>query len=132
MKYIVAYLATAGVFLICDIVWLGHVARGFYRAQFGPLMADSIQIMPAIAFYLIYVLGVVIFVVAYAMTTGRLVDAALYGFLFGLVAYATFDLTSLAVIKGFPAKMAIVDMVWGGLVTAFSSVVAVFVVQKVF
>ena len=130
MKYIIAYLATAATFLICDLLWLGFVARDFYRSQYGPLMADPIQMLPAIAFYVLFVLGVVIFVVAPALATGRIFDAVLYGFLFGLIAYATYDLTSLAIIKDFPVRAALVDMIWGGVVTAISSVAAITAVQK--
>lgn len=130
MKYVIAYLATAAAFLICDLLWLGFIARDFYRSQYGSLMADPIQMLPAITFYMLFVLGVVIFVVAPALATGQTFDAVLYGFLFGLIAYATYDLTSLAIIKDFPVRAALVDMIWGGVITAISSVTAVFAVQK--
>ncbi len=131
MKYLIAYIATASVFLICDVIWLGFVARDFYRAQIGYLMADSINLWPAIGFYLLYVAGVVIFVVSHALTTGRIFDAALYGFFFGIVAYATYDLTNLAVVKDFPVKMATVDIFWGGFVTAVSASLATWIVLRV-
>lgn len=130
MKYLIAYAAVAVVFLVCDIIWLGWVARDFYRDQLGGMMADPIQIVPAVAFYLLYVFGVVVFVIAPALASGRITDALMYGALFGLVAYGTYDLTSLAVLKGFPAPMAYADMAWGAAVTAVSSAAGFWITQR--
>lgn len=130
MKYFVAYALVAVIFLVLDIIWLGYIAGDFNRSEYGDLLAQPFRLWPAIAFYLIYVAGVVVFVMAHAMTTGRIVDAAIYGFLFGFVAYATYDMTALAVIKGFPTKAAIVDMFWGGAVTALSASAALWLLKK--
>ncbi len=125
MKLVIAYLAIAGTFLVLDLIWLGFVANGFYRSAMGPLMADSINLPAAVAFYVLYTIGVLIFVVAPALETGGWPRALMMGALFGLIAYATYDLTSLAVIRGFPAGMAFVDMAWGTVATAAVSALAV-------
>lgn len=121
MRYVIAYVATAFVFLAIDFVWLGYVARDFYRGQLGPLMAEPINYGAAAGFYLIYVVGVVIFAIAPAMRSGAWTDAALYGALFGFFCYATYDMTNLATLKGWPLHMSLVDMAWGTVLTGISA-----------
>jgi uncharacterized membrane protein len=114
---VIAYVATAVVFLAMDFVWLSTMVGSFYR----PRMADLLLAKPNLAvgglFYLIYVVGVVAFVVLPALRGGGWTQAAWSGALLGLVGYATYDMTNLATIKGFPASVAAVDMVWGMVVT---------------
>ena len=105
-------------FLVIDLLWLGVVARPFYRAQLGPLMRENVNWTAALAFYLIYVAGIVILVVEPAVERESLVHALALGAVLGLVAYAAFDLTSLATLQGFPWAMAIVDLLWGTVLTA--------------
>ncbi|WP_020178045.1 DUF2177 family protein [Methylopila sp. M107] len=116
--YLIGYAATAAAFLVGDAIWLGVVAREFYRGQLGDLMAPNPNVWAAAAFYLIYVAGVVYFVVQPALASGSWATALVSGALFGFVAYATYDLTNLAVTRGFPAPMAFVDMAWGAALTA--------------
>ncbi len=132
MKFAAAYLIFAVVFLIMDLVWLGYIARDFYREQLGALMADNVNIGAALAFYLLYVLGVLIFVVAPALEAGGWTRALMMGAVFGLVAYATYDLTNLAVMKNFPATMAYVDMAWGAAVTGISAAATVALTNVIF
>ncbi|MDX2289960.1 MAG: DUF2177 family protein [Hyphomicrobiaceae bacterium] len=132
MKLVVAYLAIAGTFLVLDLLWLGVVASGFYRSELGPLMATSINLPAAVGFYILYTIGVLIFVVAPALESGGWTRAMMMGALFGLVAYATYDLTNLAVMRGFPASVAFVDMAWGTVATALVSCVAVVVADWLF
>ncbi len=132
MKFAAAYLIFAVVFLIMDLVWLGYVARDFYREQLGALMTDNVNIGAAVAFYLLYVLGVMIFVVAPALEAGGWTKALMMGALFGFFAYATYDLTNLAVMKNFPATMAYVDMAWGAAVTGISAAVTVAITNYIF
>ncbi len=123
-KMIVAVVGLALVFLLFDLLWLGIIARDFYRAALSGLLADSINLPAAIAFYLLYTFGVAVFVLAPALDSGSVQKALVLGALFGLVAYGTYDLTNLAVAKGFPIKMAVVDMVWGTVLTATSAAAA--------
>lgn len=132
MKFAAAYLIFAVAFLIMDLVWLGYIARDFYREQLGALMTDNVNIGAAVAFYLLYVLGVMIFVVAPALEAGGWTKALMMGALFGFFAYATYDLTNLAVMKNFPATMAYVDMAWGAAVTGISAAITVAITNYMF
>ena len=105
-------------FLALDFTWLGLVARGFYKDQLGQLLAPDVRWVPAILFYMLYVGAVLVFAVLPAVERGSLGRAVLLGGFFGVVAYATYDLTNLATLRGFPTTVAAVDMVWGGVLTA--------------
>ncbi|MEO1543059.1 MAG: DUF2177 family protein [Pseudomonadota bacterium] len=134
MKLITAYLIFALIFAVIDVIWIGTVAYNFYKEQLGDLMADPIVLPAAMAFYLLYVLGALIFVVSPALKleTGGVSYALLYGALFGFFCYMTYDLTNLAVTKNFPATMAYVDMAWGTTVTAVCSAATVLIVNRIY
>lgn len=112
------YGACLVTFLALDFLWLGVVARDFYRGQLGHLMSPTVRWPAAILFYLLFVAGVVVFVVLPALERASLGRALLLGGFFGLVTYATWDLTNLATLKGFPAALVPVDMAWGAALTA--------------
>ncbi len=116
-RVVATYLGMTVVFFAVDMLWLGVVARGFYRRQLGALLADSVNWTAAIVFYLMYLGGILLFAVLPALEKGSLGTAALLGFLFGVVAYATYDLTNLATLRGFPVVVAVVDIFWGGVLT---------------
>lgn len=111
--YIKLYLATFVAFLAIDMVWLGLVARTFYRKYLGFLMAPSPNWLAAILFYLLFVVGVLVLAVLPGLETNSLKTTLLRGALFGLVAYATYDLTNLATVKDWPLIVTVVDMIWG-------------------
>lgn len=117
MTWIAAYGAAAIVFLGLDALWLGVVARGLYRREFGALLLEKPNFAAAAVFYAIYLGGVVFFAVRPALDGGGWTRAALYGALFGLVAYATYDLTNLATLKGFPIRVVVPDLIWGAAVS---------------
>ncbi len=104
-----------------DMTWLGLIAKKFYRAQIGTLLKQDVNWMAAILFYLIFLAGLVFFVIEPAMQKKSLSDSALRGAFFGLVTYATYDLTNLAVAKDWPLLVTVVDMAWG---TALAAAVA--------
>lgn len=118
------------VFFAIDMIWLGIVAKDFYRAQIGALMKPEINWAAAIIFYLIFITGLVVFVIAPAMQKGSWTHALLFGALFGLVCYATYDLTNLAVANDWPLLVTIVDMAWGALLAASVSTVTYFIAAK--
>ncbi len=117
-RYLVAYLATAVVFVLLDAAWLGVIAQKLYRQEIGALLLDRPRWAPAVAFYLIYLAGVVLFAVRPALASGRLGEALVMGALFGFIAYATYDLTNLATLKGFSMKVVVADLAWGAFVSA--------------
>jgi uncharacterized membrane protein len=112
------YLASFAAFLVLDLLWLGVVAKGVYRRQIGFLMADSPDWLAAGMFYLLFVAGILVFVIQPGLETGTLRSTLLKGAFFGLVTYAAFDLTSQAVLRDWPWKLTAVDMAWGALLTA--------------
>ena len=119
------------VFFAIDMVWLGLVAKGFYRAQIGTLMKSDVNWAAALIFYLIFIAGLVVFVIAPAVEKGSWVHALLFGALFGLVCYATYDLTNLAVAKDWPLLVTIVDLVWGAALAASVSTITYFIASKI-
>ncbi|HPQ82134.1 MAG: DUF2177 family protein [Candidatus Saccharibacteria bacterium] len=118
MELIIKLLIAGGVMGVLDFVWLGFVAKSLYHKEMGSILLEKFNMVPALVFYVIYVIGVVMFVVNPALEKLSLLHALGYGALFGLVAYATYDLTSLAVIKGFSTKIVVIDMLWGMAITA--------------
>jgi len=117
-RYVILYLVTFFVLIPIDFLFLGIVAKGFFTAEVGDMLGE-IRPAPAILFYLLYVAGILIFVSGSATATWQ--STLLYGALFGLFCYATFDLTSLALLKHWSWRVAIVDIAWGSLVSALSS-----------
>ncbi len=128
--FIKLYLIALPVFFAIDMVWLGLVAKNFYAGQIGHLMRADINWVAAIVFYLIFIAGLVVFVVAPAVEKGSWTHALLFGALFGLVCYATYDLTNLAVTKDWPLLVTVVDLVWGAVLAASVSVATFFIAGK--
>ena len=116
--YLKVYLIALVGFLAIDFVWLGFVARTFYRNQLGYLLSDQPNWWVAVAFYLLFVAGVIIFAVAPGLQEGSLRKVLILGALFGLVTYATYDLTNHATIKNWPWIVTVVDLCWGTVLTA--------------
>ncbi len=116
--FVKLYFASLVVFLAIDMVWLGVLAKGFYQRHLGDLLRPDVRWGAALLFYLIFVGGVLLFAVLPALERASFRYAVLLGGLFGLIAYATYDLTNLATLRGFPPIVAVVDMVWGFVLTA--------------
>jgi len=117
-RFIVLYLATLVVPMVLDFLFLGILAKGFFVSEVGDMLGQ-VRALPAVLFYLLYVVGVLIFVSGGATATPR--STLPCGALFGLFCYATFDLTSLALLKHWSWTVAAVDVGWGAVVTAVSS-----------
>lgn len=118
------YLIVLPVFFAIDLVWLGLVANDFYDAQIGTLLKADVNWTAAIAFYLVFIAGIVHFVLMPAVDRNSLKQAALNGAAFGFVTYATFDLTSLALIRDWPLLITLVDLAWGTVLTCSVSSIA--------
>lgn len=123
------YLIVLPVFFAIDLLWLGLLAKDFYDAQIGSLLKADVNWTAAIAFYLVFIAGIVHFVLVPAVEKGSARRAALNGAAFGFVTYATFDLTSLALIRDWPLLITLVDLAWGTVLTASVSSIA-FVLQR--
>lgn len=129
--FIKLYAIALPVFFALDMIWLGVVAKNFYRAQIGTLMKQDVNWAAAIIFYLIFIAGLVVFVIAPSMEKGSWKHAILFGALFGLVCYATYDLTNLAVAKDWPVLVTLVDLAWGAVLAASVSTVSYFIANKI-
>ena len=110
---LILYLITFAVFFAIDMVWLGLVAKGFYRRHLGPLLSPKVNWTAAILFYLLFIFGLLVFIVRPAVLAGAPARAFLLGALLGLIAYATYDLTNLATLKDWPLLVTVIDLVWG-------------------
>lgn len=130
MELVIKLLVAGGVMGLLDFVWLGYVAKNLYRQEMGKILLDKPNMTAALLFYAVYIIGVIIFVVNPALAKDSLAHAAGYGALFGLVAYATYDLTSLAVLKGFSTKIVVIDLIWGMVLTAAISSITFALVSK--
>lgn len=126
MQLLWAYLATLGVFSIVDTIWLGFVARGFYRSELGDLLAPEVNLWAALIFYVVYAAGIVVFAVRPALQAESLGTALVMGALFGFFAYATYDLTNLATLRDWPLRMSLVDIAWGTLITGVTATVGAY------
>ena len=126
---ILQYILVLVVFLAVDAVWLSTAGRTLYVAEIGALLRDKPNLGVAVLFYAIYALGLLVFVVQPALAQPGLGKALLWGGFFGLVAYATYDMTNLATLKGFTTRIAIIDMVWGTVLSASVSAVAVWLIR---
>ena len=124
------YLIALPVFLGIDMVWLTLVAKNFYAKQIGYLMAKNPNLLAALIFYVIFIAGLVFFVVTPALDKKMWIQALLTGAFFGLVTYATYDLTNLATVKDWPLIVTIVDLIWGMFVSAAVSVATYFIALK--
>ena len=129
MLYVKIYIATMIAGLAIDSIWLGVVARNLYKNQLGSLLAESPNWFAAIAFYLLFVVGVVVFAIAPAISAGSPWKALALGSLLGLVTYATYDLTNHATLKNWPLIITLVDLAWGTFFTATISIVGYFAGQ---
>lgn len=130
MPSIIAYAVTAVVFLALDLIWLGIVARDYYRTQMAHLIAPDFAAVPAVAFYVLYIFGVTYFATSTALRSGVWQDAIVPAALFGLIAYATYDLTNWAVLRDWPARLALIDMAWGTALTSVASAVGAYVALR--
>ncbi len=111
------YLIALPIFFMVDMIWLGVLAKNFYKNQIGFLMKPDVNWAAAIIFYLLFLVGIVLFVIEPALEKKDLMFALSRGALFGLITYATYDLTNLATLKDWPLKVVVVDMIWGAVLS---------------
>ena len=124
------YAIALPVFFAIDLTWLGLIAKNFYAKHLGYLMRPDVNWTAAIIFYLLFIVGLVAFVIAPAMEKQSWLYALVYGALFGLVTYATYDLTNLATVKDWPIVITLVDLAWGAFLAASVSCVTYFIASR--
>ena len=128
-RYLHAYVATAVAFCALDFIWLTLAAPTFYQAQIGQLLLAKPNLLPALAFYVLYVAGLVLFCVLPGVDAGSWSKAAILGAALGVVAYATYDLSNLATLRGWTVALTLADMAWGGVASALACTVGYFGTQ---
>ncbi|MES2286057.1 MAG: DUF2177 family protein [Bacteroidota bacterium] len=120
------------IFIAFDITWVGFLAKDFYRDQIGFLMKPNINWLATILFYFLFITGLVLFVIQPALEKHSWAHALVFGALFGLITYGTFDLTNLALLKNWPVLVTIVDLIWGMFLSALVSLITYFIAVKMF
>jgi len=130
MPFVVSYLVALGAFVAMDAVWLLATSKPLYRATLGDMLLPNLNAIPAVVFYLIYPIGLLVFAVAPSLRSGALLPAAIYGALFGVLAYGTYDLTNFATLKNWTLQITIADMVWGAFASATVSVLASYIARR--
>jgi uncharacterized membrane protein len=129
LQWMKTYVLTFLIFLAVDFIWLGLIAKQFYQSRLGHLFRDQVNWYAAFLFYLIFVFGILIFVVSPSLKSHAWIHALLMGLVFGLVTYATFDLTSLALFRGWTAPIVVVDILWGAALSGIVSTVGYFIAR---
>ena len=129
-SYATASLVAFVFFVVIDIVWLSNAARMIYRPHIGPLMLEKPVVSAALAFYLLFAVGLAVLVVRPALDAGSIFAGLWMGALFGLVAYGTYDLTNAATLKGWSWTVTVVDMLWGAFLTGLSAALGVWVALR--
>lgn len=127
MTYIYLYLLTFLAFFAIDFIWLKFVATKFYSTKIGHLMAPKPKLIPAIIFYLVFVVGIIIFAVLPGYESQNIWKTVMLGALFGMLSYSTYDLTNLATLKNWPTSVTIIDIAWGTSVSTITSIAGYFI-----
>lgn len=124
MLYAIAYVTILVPFAIADAIWLTVMGSRLYRPTLGDILLPGLNAPPAVVFYLLYPIGILVFAVLPALKAGSVSPALLYGALFGALAYATYDLTNYATLRNWTLLISVLDIAWGAVATAFAAVVA--------
>ena len=131
MKIILtATVLAALIFLIIDIIWLSFAVKSFYRPNIGHLLLDKPVMWAAAMFYIIYVFGIGVVIIEPSINLDNTISLLFKAFVFGLVAYGTYNFTNMATVKGWSPSVVFVDTIWGGLLTAFSSYSGILLAKK--
>ncbi len=128
MKLVLQFLTVLVVFFAIDLVWLGVIAKNLYAKHLGFLMAPNVNWVAAITFYLIFIVGLLFFVINPAIEKQSFMYALLVGGLFGFITYATYDLTNLATLKDWPITITVIDLVWGTVLSASVSSISYWII----
>ena len=128
---IITYLSVTTMFLFIDIIWLSQSFSYIYQPNIGELLRENIIIFPAILFYIMYPLGATILVALPSLEKVLLKTIFINGFVLGVIAYGTYNLTNMATLEGWSAKVVIIDMIWGGFLTGVSVLLGTLISKKV-
>ena len=124
--YAIAYVATGLAFAVIDSLWLRTMYARLYQPELGSLLMDGLRLGPAIAFYILYIGGILVFAVGPALQEGRWQTALVKGALLGFFCYMTYDLTNHATLKVWSLKVTLLDIGWGTLLTGSAALAGYF------
>lgn len=127
MKNIYLYLLTLIVFVAIDVLWLTVISKNLYSTRLSHLLADNPKLLPAVLFYLIFVVGIIVFAVLPGYTDKSLLKTILLAGLFGALSYATYDLTNLATLKDWPVLITVIDILWGATVSVLTGIAGYYI-----
>ena len=130
-KLLLSYALTFVVFFIIDMAWLGFIAKNIYKKYLGDLLSENVNWTAAIIFYLLFIVGIFIFVILPSVEKDSVRSAIVLGALFGFFTYATYDLTNLATLKGFPTTIVYIDLAWGAILTSIVSTAGFYITKFV-
>ena len=131
INYPALYGIAVGVFVALDAVWLGLIAKNLYATELKGLMTNNVKWGAAALFYLIFIAGLIYFVIAPTLKSGSMNNLIFAGAFFGLVTYATYDLTNYATLKGFPLKIVIIDLMWGTVLSCAVATITYLLYNKI-
>lgn len=129
MKYALIFVITIVVFAAIDFTWITKIGANFYQSTIGHLFAPKPSIPPAVVFYLLYMGAMFYFAILPGIKAGSISTALLNGAALGFISYATYDLTNMATLPGWPLKITLIDMAWGTFITASMSAFAVYLAR---
>ena len=132
LLFLKLYLIAFILFFVIDLLWLGIIAKDIYKKYLGHLMSTEVNWIAAIIFYLLFIGGLVFFVIMPAVEAGSIGKALLYGALFGFITYATYDLTNLATLKDWPLKITFIDLAWGTFLGTSTSTITYLLYNLIF
>ena len=130
-KLLISYALTFVVFFIVDMAWLGFIAKDLYKKYLGGFLSEQVNWTAAVVFYLLFIVGVFIFAIMPSVEKNSVISAVTLGALFGFFTYATYDLTNLATLKGWPITIVFIDIIWGSVLTGIVSTAGFYIVKYV-
>ena len=130
INYLKAYIISFLIFFLIDLVWLGVVAKNLYRNQLGFIMKENFNMPAALLFYMFFVIGLLFFVINRAVFIESWQYALFAGMFFGMITYATYDMTNLATIKNWPVIITIIDIVWGSVLCGSTSLLSYLIIKN--
>ncbi len=131
IKYFYIYLITLVAFLVIDFIWLNFIAKNLYQKEIGTLLLKNPNLLPALLFYLLFVLALVVIIVVPGIKEDNLIKTLLFAALFGLTTYATYDLTNLATLDGWSIKMTIIDLFWGTFISTLTTYFSFYIAGRI-
>ncbi len=131
INYATLYAITTGAFVALDALWLGFIAKNLYATELKGLMTNNVKWSAAVLFYLVFIAGLIYFVIAPTLKSGDMNSLLFAGAFFGFVTYATYDLTNYATLKGFPLKIVLIDLLWGTVLSTTVSYIAYTLYNKI-